>query len=502
MFFKHMLDKLYVFILVLATMLPLSPWIMPYSDRDSGVFLYTGWRMLNGEIPYLDIWEHKPPFIFLINALGLALGDGSRWGVWALEVIFLLAAALLAHNLSKKLFGPAPAYVCVLMLLLSFLFIIQDGNFTTEYALPIQFAALALAYRVVTKRGSHLDVFGIGALGSVAFFTKQTAIGVWISIVIVLTMWRILAWDARRLGRELLLISLGAFVAGSAFVLYLAVHQALPAFWEQAFRYNLVYSTPDTGLLNRLRPFYIGILPLARCGLFPIGLIGWLTAGMILISRKKPIAGGSRAFLMILLVNLPIEILLAGVSGNTYSHYYISMLPALSLFAALAFKGIFSSIQLPDATRMARATITLAVLFVFIWSCWGDLLAVRKSFLSVRPAEAIAYLRDHTTPADTVLMWGMETRINYYIQRRSPSRFVYLSQQYDNRYASNAIIEEFLTDIIQARPKFIVDTGEEQMPIFSLPQSDERIEDDIAFLKAKYEPTVEIAGWTVYQYTP
>ncbi len=58
--------------------------------------------MLNGEIPYLDVWDHKPPVILLINALGLPIGGGSRWGVWLVELGLLFLAALLGFKLIKR----------------------------------------------------------------------------------------------------------------------------------------------------------------------------------------------------------------------------------------------------------------------------------------------------------------------------------------------------------------------------------------------------------------
>ena len=57
--------------------------------RDNGVFLYGGQQILLGKIPYLDFWDHKGPLIHYINALGLYLGNGYRWGVWGIEFIFL-----------------------------------------------------------------------------------------------------------------------------------------------------------------------------------------------------------------------------------------------------------------------------------------------------------------------------------------------------------------------------------------------------------------------------
>ena len=44
--------------------------------RDGGTYLYAGRLILRGELPYINIWDNKPPAIYYINALGLWLGRG------------------------------------------------------------------------------------------------------------------------------------------------------------------------------------------------------------------------------------------------------------------------------------------------------------------------------------------------------------------------------------------------------------------------------------------
>ncbi len=42
-------------LLTLEAMLQAYPALRPFPERDSGVFLYTGWRILAGEVPYRDV---------------------------------------------------------------------------------------------------------------------------------------------------------------------------------------------------------------------------------------------------------------------------------------------------------------------------------------------------------------------------------------------------------------------------------------------------------------
>ena len=40
-------------------------------DRDEGMFGYMGQLILDGGLPYLDAFDHKPPVVFYLNALAL-----------------------------------------------------------------------------------------------------------------------------------------------------------------------------------------------------------------------------------------------------------------------------------------------------------------------------------------------------------------------------------------------------------------------------------------------
>ena len=38
------------------------------------IFMYVAQGILEGEVPYLDRWDHKGPLLYLINAVGLLCG--------------------------------------------------------------------------------------------------------------------------------------------------------------------------------------------------------------------------------------------------------------------------------------------------------------------------------------------------------------------------------------------------------------------------------------------
>jgi len=326
-------EKIVVLCGVLCILLPTSPLNMKFTYRDSGVFLYTGWRILNGELPYRDIWDHKPPVIFYINAAGLALTNNSRWGVWLIELVLLFLAAWMGYQLIKKVFGLFPAIFSLLLWLLSLVPLFQGGNFTTEFTLPLQFAALCLFYNSDQLEHKDLRFFLIGLTGAIAFFTKQTAIGIWITIIVYLSIQRLIAGQVKQWLRELSYIFLGGVSITTLVAVFFGVQGAFAQFWSAAFKYNFFYSSlNEYDLTPRIEILIRGLRPLTRTGLLQFSMAGYVAA-IIYILLKKDFADPPRKFLFIGLINLPIELLLIAIPKKTYPHYFMTLLPILALLS-------------------------------------------------------------------------------------------------------------------------------------------------------------------------
>jgi hypothetical protein len=500
---RQLWDKLLVIIGALCVLLPVSPMNMRYSYRDSGVFLYMGWRILNGELPYRDIWDHKPPIIFYINALGLAITNGSRWGVWMLEFLSLSLAAFIGFKIVQKALGTFPAIFSTLLWLLTLVFVVEGGNLTTEYTLPLQFAALWLSMTVFDKPNPHhWRWLLIGSLGATAFFTKQTTIGIWISIILFLVIYRMNSHQINELIFEVLFFFCGVVAVCIVWIAFFGLQGGLPQFWNAAFEFNFVYSSSIISLSSRLKPIIAGITPLTQVGLLQFAGIGYLL-GLLLVCFKRDIVRSWLPLLVIGLFNLPIELLLISVSGKTYPHYYMTILPGLALFTAIPFWTIFSSQLLDDIPYTAKYALTVGIIGVFLYTSFNQFKTKVISFRDVnRQYPIVSTIELNTSPEDTVLMWGAEASINYFSQRRSPTRYVYQYPLYTQGYTDEQMIVEFLDDLILKRPRLIIDTYNTRTPLYDFPINTPTIQQRIAYLECHYRIVDEIFldNWTTYEY--
>ena len=95
----------------IIALFPSNPINLTLPSRDSGVFLYVGWRLINGDIPYRDVWDHKPPLIYFVDALGLILSPQSLWGVWLLGFLFLFLTIFFLYKSLYDSLGTLPAII-------------------------------------------------------------------------------------------------------------------------------------------------------------------------------------------------------------------------------------------------------------------------------------------------------------------------------------------------------------------------------------------------------
>ncbi len=495
-------DKVLVAAGTLGVALTFSPLNMPTPPRDSGVFLYIGWRILNGELPYRDIWDHKPPLIYYIDALGLSMTPHSAWGVWLLGWIALSIAAYLGFRLARTTVGTVPAILGSFLLLLTALFLLPGGNLTEEYALPLQFACLWLIHDFESGRFPQRRLFLIGIVSGLAFFTKQTTIGIGAAIVLYLTADRLSSRRVSQLLRELLAILAGGLTVCMVVVAFFAAHGALREFWSAVFGFNFAYVSSGGTIPSHLISLLLAISPVPWVWwLLVLSLIGY-AVGLLIFAHRNRWSPNWMALLCVGLLDLPLEFALFLASSRLYRHYLISILPALSLFSALAFWGLFSRLPRWARTDLIKGIFTVAFIGVFLGSSSAVIAGLTRDLGKLRPTQSlIREVTTSTSPDDTVQVWGNEASLNYAAYRRSPSRFVYLTPLYQRNYADEQMTEAFLDDLIRNRPRLIIDANDPATPMYKLPVRSEAIQSALDYLESHYRLTESLGGWTIYEYS-
>jgi hypothetical protein len=425
------------------------------------------------------------------------LSGGSKWGVWLIELGALLVAATLGFKLIKRSFGVRAAVISLALSLATLILVIEGGNRPAEFALPLQFACLWLVARLDNPRHEQQRIFVLALLCGLIFWTKQNAVGIAIATALYLIVSRIRSSQWRWLARDLFLLTIGFALPSIAVTAYLATRNALPHFWEAAFVYNFVYSAD--GPSASARNLAVATKYLFLTGLLPLALIGFGSALWAWLS-KAPVFRDHRALLSVALIGLPVELVLFNLSGRSYAHYAITLLPLLTVFAGLAVWIIVDHLMKLAVRDMLLVGASLALLLALAiakHATAGDRLASLRA-----GAQLSSYIEQSTASTDTVLLWGAETSINFLSQRASPSRFSYQFPLYHQGYTNETLIVEFLDAILAERPRMIIDTGNPATPIFDFPITTPAIQQRIEAIQAAYRMAGDLAGGTLYEPVP
>lgn len=123
------------FIIILLFSVSVSP-ILGEMGEDSPLFMLLGKLILHGERLYVDVFDHKGPIIFWINAVGMLLPD--TWGIFLIESFFLGLTLAFTYKISALFIVNRLRIVPIICYIFFFVFTMRDGNSINEYAnLPL-----------------------------------------------------------------------------------------------------------------------------------------------------------------------------------------------------------------------------------------------------------------------------------------------------------------------------------------------------------------------------
>ena len=325
---------------------PLGPTI----GSDNAMYLTLGTALARGYRPYLDIFDHKGPLLYLLQLLPQALSGGnSTLAVFLMELAFLFASLRVLAAIARTL--SVPEALCQLCYLALGCTLVGGGNLTEEYSALPTLLGLLLALRcfggaAADRLPSRAILLGICA-GCCALLRVNNALPLTcFALTLAAALWvrgRMIEVALAALGT-----ALGILLAFLPIVLWLLHQGALSAAFDGTVLHNLRYSAAGDGsrramLLSPYGGKAFLLLALGAAGAFSLrekrnGL------GIALFSAS--LAGFVAAF----------------ISRKFYQHYLSIALPTASVGFALAFA------RLPRrSVRLMGAGIAAICL---LWLSW------------------------------------------------------------------------------------------------------------------------------------
>ena len=453
-------------LLALLCLLPVLlylPFLNAPFERDESVYAIIARGLLNGQIPYRDLFDNKPPLVFGWYALAFAVFGEDDVAPRLVAALLLSLTTLTLFAEARLLFSRRVAYLAAAAFALStgLPFVALHSN--TEAYMLLPMVASLLAFTLGVRSGRLGWFLAAGVLGALSVMTKQVAVWNLAALALTAGIW---GWRSRNpvIGRAAPLVFLAAGTAG-AMALIASPFFAAGALGDMAYA-NVSYN----GLYIAALTFGDRALNLAAGGAFVFAIAAPLLAaagvGLVkLLLRRK------RALDYLLVTWAAGSIAGIAMAGRFYPHYFLQALPAAAVLAALLAAEYLPGRGSKRAPRSVLLAVTAFSVLALVTNS-ALYLAPRRSEQRVAPdtfyhtqwaenSEFLgAYIAAHTTPDDTVFNLGRESQIYFYADRRPAARYFY-----DYVYSYDPETVGLTIDALRAeKPVYIIDSI--QPPLF------------------------------------
>ena len=302
-----------------------SPLFGNFMRYDSAIFMLVAKGINAGKGLYIEIFDHKGPILFWIEALGMRAG---RIGVFLIQTIFLTIDLQLSYK-TANLFCEKEndKYKALAAMLLILAYPLANGNLSEEYSLP--FVLLALYLFLVDMRGNEEPsfinsyIYGV-CFAILAFIRINNAI----TICGIVLYWIIVLCKRKKyvLFIRHICTGIGGIITISLPIsLYFGYKKSLYDMLYATFLFNIRYGSGSVFLNNFLNP---NILAHICILFFPL-----LVSALVFYTRIK---GKSllSALEMILLLNV-----ISLLFGHGYNHYFTVAIPIILLMFIFSEKA-------------------------------------------------------------------------------------------------------------------------------------------------------------------
>ncbi|MSU25773.1 MAG: hypothetical protein EXS44_00720 [Candidatus Levybacteria bacterium] len=460
-----------LFIIIFFIILRAPSLVEPIWYGDEGIYQVIGSAMYEGRQLYKEIWDNKPPLLYITYAIF----NGSQFATRSASLLFGVGAVISFFLLAQTLFQQIKHGIKYIPLLstciFAFLFGIPliEGNIANAenfMLFPIITAALLINDTDIFKKPKKLAFAGL--LLGISMLYKVVAIFDFTAFFIFLFFFK----EQRRIFSTI--IKIAPFVIGLvipilfAFLYFLTTGTFLD-FYHASFTQMASYV--QYGNSQVVRQGFL-IIKLVILGSFLIGLF---------IKRHK--FSLTSLFIFIWLI---FSLFNAFFAQRPYTHYMLVLLPSFILYSSLLFQR---NTTMPTNIMLIiqKIQITIWILILYLvtsnFNFYNKTASYYQNFISFiffnksvpdyqkffdrntpRDYELAQFTKSHLKPKDTLFIWGNNAQVYKLTGILPLGRF---TVKYHMK-ANKQTMKETEQIIIIKKPTLIIITSQEDSFPFAL----------------------------------
>lgn len=443
-------------LIVVVTLIALPVITYPLG-RDQGEFATIGRGILDGRIPYVDLWNPKPPAVFYVYGLAMTLFGRTTEALRLIDLLLFPPIAAALYWIGRRI---ASGRVGVGAALLFGVFYFTETFWTLTQndgiaLLPMTLAVVCAIKAVDGGRRSWLWAFGAGALTAYTIWFKYPFV-IFAGAVVFAYIFAGARHASPLRRRDVLAFASGGLLIGLGGIACLLAMGAWDALVESA-RVTASYTALGIGDVGEAMRAALGFRWQHWGALFLLVLVG-----LVLAIRRF----NRRSLWAIPVVWLAAGAAMMLVQLKFYDYHWLPMLPPLALIGAGAMEGLIEAIlprnltprpPLHDVERGSQAKrdggevrvrirviMSLSVAFALLVAMiavigsrtlpyltgqqdrvtyYGHFRA--GEFVADESLEVADYLRGRVVPGDSLFIWGFRPEVYYLSQLNPAVRFIF-----------------------------------------------------------------------------
>lgn len=426
---------------------PYTSILNPYYGLDSAVYMLMGRGWRYGALPYVDLYDHKGPFIYLINAIAFVISD-SKFGILLLQTINLAICFYFIYKIAELMVAKKYAWLSIVIFMFLYCATISEGNMTEEWSLLFSLIPLYLTLKfflfhdnVLEWKKSNSLILGvcIGIHAMIRINNASIVAGIVLGFAIVLLCKKEFVF----LLNHAVMVLIGILIAIAPFALYFFAKGAFDSFLFGTFIHNWVYAAEGVAAKTGLDLLVI-VFRILYCPI--LILLGWMLKKKDCIQNELLIiwitTAVCSAFLMLI--------------GNGWIHYYLTNVPIMIVTCTMAGR---LWMEHEAGRRWVCGILIAACLMPFTWQAARH---VGKNILFDffgyydQRVESVNEIMSYIPENEKESIWAYDVNPSFYMYANVLPCYKYFSLQSYMAPANSDIDDEISAFITAKPPQYIV----------------------------------------------
>jgi 4-amino-4-deoxy-L-arabinose transferase-like glycosyltransferase len=418
-------------------------------DWDESLYMLVSQSILDGNIPYISIWDNKPVGIYLLYVLAFLIFGKSVFSIRLLSCITIAITCYVLYRfgdlLSKngKLIGLIAALIYIV-------FSLQNGGDaanTEIFFIPfvsIVYYSILSQWLQPSRRNSRVNqlfYFAFGFLLGIAFIIKYVVIYDLVTTSLLLIIVHLfpgnrfpdnqfIKYSSLNTIRDIAIFLSGFILPFSLMSIFFMVNGHFSDFLYANFTANKIR--------NIDRPFSLTVVVKAFVSQLRLNMPLWIFFGLTFLSPflKRLLPNERRALSFLFLwVLIPLLGIFLTFKVDFYAHYFLQLLPPLSLITSFFLVRFILEINENQSIRKRYVSLLLSVVLLTSFHGTSNL---RKSLKFIyyryvkkiphhenKVSEVADYIQAHISTESYIYVADYDPVVYFLSNARIPTKYAY-----------------------------------------------------------------------------